>query len=340
MTARSIQNDVEVLTAEFLSVAEAVTTPLEIENLRIEFLGRKGKISHLFKILSDLPDSERKEVGKSINTFKILAEKKISEMGKDHGRKTGKKPSLDFTLPGNPVSIGRYHPITLVLRKVKTCFFRMGFSIAQGPEIETEYYNFEALNIPSGHPAREMHDTLFVQGGSVLRTHTSPVQIRVMESQKPPIRIIAPGRCYRRDTPDATHSPVFHQVEGLVVDEGVTFADLKGTILCFAQLMFGSGVKIRFRPSYFPFTEPSAEYDFSCFVCGGRGCRICKGSGWIEISGAGMVNPDVFHYVSIDSRRYTGFAFGMGLERIAMLMYQVNDIRQFYENDVRFLYQF
>ncbi len=216
----------------------------------------------------------------------------------------------------------------------------MGFSVVRGPEVETQYYNFEALNIPKDHPAREMHDTLYLNDDMLMRTHTSPVQVRVMEKNPPPIRIISPGRCYRRDTPDATHSPVFWQVEGLCVDEGVTFSDLKGVIQSFAWMMFGKDIKIRFRPSYFPFTEPSAEYDFSCMICGGKGCRICKGTGWIEISGAGMVNPAVFKYVNYDSERYTGYAFGMGVERIAMLLYGINDIRLFYENDVRFLNQF
>lgn len=216
----------------------------------------------------------------------------------------------------------------------------MGFLVVQGLEVETEYYNFEALNIPKGHPARDMHDTLFVGDEIVLRTHTSPVQVRIMESQPPPVRIISPGRCYCRDTPDATHSPVFHQVEGLCVDEGVTFADLKGVILTFAKNMLGSDVKIRFRPSFFPFTEPSAEYDFSCIICHGKGCKVCKGTGWVEISGAGMVNPEVYKYVDYDGEKVTGYAFGMGVERIAMLIYEVHDIRLFYENDVRFLYQF
>ena len=216
----------------------------------------------------------------------------------------------------------------------------MGFSIAQGFEVETDYYNFEALNIPKGHPARDMQDTLYVKENVVLRTHTSPVQVRVMEKQSPPVRIIAPGRCYRRDTPDATHSPVFHQVEGLCVDRGVTFADLKGVILTFAKRMFGPDMKIRFRPSFFPFTEPSAEYDFSCLFCRGKGCRLCKNTGWIEISGAGMVNPAVFEFVHYDPEKITGYAFGMGVERIALLLYEINDIRMLYENDVRFLNQF
>jgi len=216
----------------------------------------------------------------------------------------------------------------------------MGFSVAQGPEVETDYNNFEALNIPKGHPARDMQDTLYVNDSVVLRTHTSPVQIRVMERTKPPVRIIAPGRVFRRDTPDASHSTVFHQVEGLCVDEGVSFSDLKAVILTFAREIFGSDMKIRFRPSFFPFTEPSAEYDFTCMICRGKGCRVCKGTGWVEISGAGMVNPEVFKFVGIDPERYTGYAFGMGVERIAMLLFEVHDIRLFYENDVRFLNQF
>ena len=247
---------------------------------------------------------------------------------------------FDTTIPGNWSDEGHFHPLTLVLRKIKSIFSSMGFTIAEGPEVETEYYNFEALNLPKDHPARDMQDTLFVEHGNVLRTHTSPVQIRVMENQSPPVRIISPGRCFRRDTPDASHSPFFHQVEGLCVDEGISFADLKGIILCFAKQLFGSDVKIRFRPSYFPFVEPGAEYDFSCLICKGKGCRVCKYTGWVEISGAGMVNPAVFEYVNYDSEKYTGYAFGMGVERIAMLLYQIPDIRLFFENDIRFLRQF
>lgn len=340
MTDTNIQQMILTYDAEFQSAVKNIRHLEDALNIRIDYLGRKGKISNLFKSLSNLSQEERRDTGKLLNDFKQKADSVLkdrmavlqtSQSGNDH---------IDTTLPGDLPRIGRYHPLTQVLRKIKDCFIKMGFSIAEGPEVETDYYNFEALNIPREHPARDMHDTLYINDHIVLRTHTSPVQIRVMEKQPPPIRIISPGRCYRKDTPDATHSPVFHQVEGLCVDEAITFADLKGVILTFAKDMFGSNIKIRFRPSFFPFTEPSAEYDFSCMMCQGKGCRICKGTGWIEISGAGMVNPAVFKYVNYDSERYTGYAFGMGVERIAMLLYEINDIRIFYENDLRFLDQF
>ncbi|HHS13209.1 MAG TPA: phenylalanine--tRNA ligase subunit alpha, partial [bacterium] len=301
--------------------------------------GRKGVVSEAFKSLIALDPSERRDAGRFLNQFKADIQKALNLRKKDLGNKMIRSAE-DITLPGFMPSVGHLHPLTKVSREIKSIFKAMGFTEVQGPEVETEYYNFEALNIPEGHPAREMHDTLFVDDQVVLRTHTSPVQVRVMEKQSPPIRVISPGRCYRRDTPDATHSPVFHQVEGLCVDEGVTFGDLKGVLLNFARNLFGSNVSIRFRPSFFPFTEPSAEYDFSCVMCEGKGCRICKNTGWIEISGAGMVNPAVFNYVNIDEHKYTGYAFGMGIERIAMLLYGVLDIRLFYENDIRFINQF
>jgi len=332
----TIQN----LEKEFKTVIENVKDGQVLEEIRIQYLGRKGLIADLFKDLGSIAPEQRKEVGQKLNNLKAMVQKNIDHFKQEFRSDTQKTKFLDTTLPGNRAPIGRYHPITLVLREIKSCFQKMGFSVAQGPEVETEYYNFEALNIPKGHPARDMQDTLFINEDVVLRTHTSPVQIHVMENQQPPVRIIAPGRCYRRDTPDATHSPFFHQVEGLCVDEGVTFAELKGVILNFARSMFGANVKIRFRPSFFPFTEPSAEYDFSCMFCNGKGCRVCKGTGWIEISGAGMVNPAVFQYVNYDTEKYTGYAFGMGVERIAMLLHGINDIRLFYENDVRFLNQF
>lgn len=340
MTAQSIQSQIENAKATFKSQIDATQTLAEIEQLRIDYLGRKGLIKSFFSQMGNLSPEERKSVGQLLNVLKTDVETAIELKQESLQNSEQSGDFFDISLPGEPQFIGRLHPLSKVLREVKSCFVSMGFQIAQGPEIESEYYNFEALNIPKGHPARDMQDTLFVEDEIVLRTHTSPVQVRVMESHKPPIRIISPGRCYRRDTPDATHSPTFHQVEGLCVDEGISFADLKGVILTFAKKMFGSEVKIRFRPSFFPFTEPSAEYDFSCQMCKGKGCRVCKGTGWIEISGAGMVNPAVFKYVDYDPEKYTGFAFGMGLERLAMLLYEVNDIRLFYENDVRFLHQF
>ena len=337
---QSLKSTVKTLETEFGKALKAAGSTSEWEALRVEYLGRKGKIADLFSTLSTLPDQERREAGKLINSLKGLVQDALAEKKSSLSDKSKSDRFFDPTLPGVPMPAGRHHPLTTVLRQIKSCFQRMGFSVAQGPEVETDYYNFEALNFPKDHPARDMQDTLYVSEDIVLRTHTSPVQVREMESHPPPVRIIAPGRCYRRDTPDATHSPVFHQVEGLYVDEGVTFADLKGVLLTFAKSMFGSDMKIRFRPSFFPFTEPSAEYDFSCFRCRGKGCKMCKGTGWIEISGAGMVNPAVFDYVGYDSEKVTGWAFGMGVERIAMAMYEVDDIRLFYENDVRFLTQF
>lgn len=339
--AGTIHDTIRELRDEFSKSIASVQSTEDLEKVRVRFLGRKGCIASQFKTLGSLSSDDRKIAGKLLNDLKTQTQNDLDNKEKSVGQSAkGQSISIDTTLPGKTWPIGRYHPLTTVLRLIKSTFQRMGFSVVEGFEVETEYYNFEALNIPKGHPARDMHDTLFVGNEVVLRTHTSPVQIRVMESQKPPVRIISPGRCYRRDTPDATHSPVFHQVEGLCVDEGVTFADLKGVILTFAKQLIGSDVKIRFRPSFFPFTEPSAEYDFSCLMCKGKGCRICKGTGWIEISGAGMVNPAVYEYVGYDAEKYTGYAFGMGVERVAMLMYEVNDIRLFYENDVRFLHQF
>ncbi len=339
MADQDIKSKIQTLESEFRKSISNVKDSAEIESIRIQYLGRKGLISNLFKDLETFQLDERKRIGKKLNDLKNRVQNAISEYQQTSQEK-GKSQPFDPTLSGNRLPTGRYHPITTVLRKIVSSFKSMGFSIADGPEVETEYYNFEALNIPKGHPARDMQDTLFIHDNIVLRTHTSPVQIRVMENQSPPVRIIAPGRCYRRDTPDSTHSPVFYQVEGLCVDKGVTFADMKGVISTFAKQLFGSNMKIRFRPSFFPFTEPSAEYDFSCMICEGKGCRVCKGTGWVEISGAGMVNPQVFKYVKYDSERYTGYAFGMGVERLAMLLYEVHDIRLFYENDVRFLNQF
>ena len=340
MQGSQLKTRIHEIDDEFQSRVTGARDAASLEQLRIDFLGRNGKISQLFESIKSVPQDDKKEAGQLLNGLKSRIQTVVSENSSRFSQKSGSKSFFDVTLPGNAPPVGRYHPLTLILRQIKSCFERMGFTVVQGPEVETDYYNFEALNIPKGHPARDMQDTLYVDDSIVLRTHTSPVQIRVMEKQKPPIRIIAPGRCYRRDTPDATHAPVFHQVEGLCVDEGISFADLKGVILAFAKSIFGSDMNIRFRPSFFPFTEPSAEYDFSCVICHGRGCKICKNTGWIEISGAGMVNPEVFKFVEYDSERYTGYAFGMGIERIAMLLYEIHDIRFFYENDARFLHQF
>jgi len=340
MIASELKKQVEEIKALFNHDIQQVNDLKNLESVRIKYLGRKGEISSLFKRIGEIEGEKKGETGKSINDLKDYIDKTLTEYRSRISGQKEQKEFFDYSLTGDEPFIGRYHPLTIVTRKIRDCFKKMGFSIAQGPEVESEYYNFEALNIPKGHPARDMQDTFFVKGGHVLRTHTSPVQIRVMETHKPPVRIIAPGRCYRKDTPDSTHSPVFQQVEGLCVDKGVTFADLKGVILNFAKYLLGSDAKIRFRPSYFPFTEPSAEYDFSCAMCKGKGCSICKQTGWIEISGAGMVNPRVLEFVNYDSEKYTGYAFGMGIERIAMMLYRIDDIRLFYENDIRFLNQF
>ncbi|MFC1733921.1 phenylalanine--tRNA ligase subunit alpha [candidate division KSB1 bacterium] len=312
-----------------------------LKDLQTMYLGRKsGIVTNFFKEMSKSDPTDRPVIGKEINALKDfiserLDSRKISLVSiPDSGQ------IIDLSLPGRQQFTGKLHPLTVLMNEMIAVFEGMGYEIATGPEIETDYYNFEALNIPEDHPARDLQDTFYLEGGKLLRTHTSPVQIRVMEKLKPPIRIIAPGRVFRKDTPDATHSPIFYQVEGLYVDRDVTLAELKGTLLAFARGLFGPEIDIRFRSGFFPFTEPSVEYDFTCVMCRGRGCSICKKTGWIEISGAGMVDPRVFEYVNIDPEEYTGFAWGMGVERIAMLKYRINDIRLFYENDVRFNQQF
>jgi phenylalanyl-tRNA synthetase alpha chain len=314
-------------------------TYAELEAAKVRFVGRKGEVTELFKAIKDVAPEVRKEFGQELNRLKKSIEERLAEKMAvaDTGKKVFKQ---DYTLPGYQFPIGKKHPLTQTLDDIKAFFLKIGFTIADGPEIETDYYNFEALNIPRDHPARNMQDSLFIEDEIVLRTHTSPVQIRVMEKQRPPIRIIAPGRVYRRDTPDASHSPFFHQVEGLTIDKNTSFADLKGLIQAFAAEMFGTDIKVRFRPSFFPFTEPSLEYDFNCVFCRGKGCRVCQQSGWLEISGAGMVDPNVFKFVDYDPDIYSGYAFGMGVDRIAMLRYGITDIRMLFENDLRFLAQF
>ncbi|NOX90331.1 MAG: phenylalanine--tRNA ligase subunit alpha [Calditrichaeota bacterium] len=331
---------IDKIRSEFHREANAIKDLKDLEPLRVKFLGRKGLLSTSFDRISELPKEQRPLFGKALNELKKELENEYQNLIKQFKAKEEQKRKLDLTLPGRRPFIGGKHPLLIVADEIKDIFRSLGFSIEDGPEIENDFFNFEALNIPKTHPARDMQDTLYVTDDILLRTHTSPVQIRVMQRQKPPIQMIAPGRVYRRDTPDASHSPFFHQVEGLVVDEGITFADLKGIIQAFAHRMFGEDVKVRFRPSFFPFTEPSAEYDFSCVFCKGRGCRVCKNTGWMEISGAGMVHPNVFKAAGIDPETYTGYAFGMGIDRIAMIKYNINDIRIFFENDVRFLNQF
>ncbi len=332
--------NIDQIKKDFEQALKNIKDAQSLEEIRIRFLGRKGLIAQTFALLADAPSDIKPKLGQELNRLKKELEDAYRQAEKTFKEKNKKAHRLDLTLPGRKPVYVREHPLIQVANEVKEIFKSLGFVIEDGPEIETDYYNFEALNIPKTHPARDMQDTLYITEDIVLRTHTSPVQIRVMERQQPPIRMIAPGRVYRRDTPDASHSPFFHQVEGLVVGEDISFADLKGVIEAFAHKMFGHDIRVRFRPSFFPFTEPSAEYDFSCVFCRGKGCRVCKGTGWMEISGAGMVHPNVFEAVGYDAEKYTGYAFGMGIDRIAMLKYAINDIRLFFENDVRFLNQF
>jgi len=314
-----------------------------LDLVRVEFLGKKGQLTELLKSLGQLPAEERPAAGVAVNEAKTAIthaiEVRRAELEALLLQQTLAKEQIDVTLPGRAQGVGRFHPITRTLQRVSSLFQQLGFSVVLGPEIETDYYNFEALNTPAHHPARAMHDTFYFADGRLLRSHTSPVQIRVMESTKPPLRIIAPGRVYRCDS-DVTHTPMFHQVEGLMVDTKVSFADLKGIISEFLQAFFEQQAPVRFRPSYFPFTEPSAEVDIQCVKCFGEGCRICKKTGWLEVLGCGMVHPHVLKSAGIDPEVYTGFAFGMGMERLAMLRYGVDDLRSFFENDLRFLAQF
>ena len=337
-------DDIDKVKQEALQAIARVDNSRDLENLRVFWLGRKGLVQQYLKSLGALPKDERPHAGKLINELKESVAKAVEDitcrLQSDQIQEKVESERIDVTLPGVVRSLGRYHPITLTMNRIIEIFVELGFSVEEGPEIETEYYNFEALNIPEDHPARDMQDTFYVNDGRVLRTHTSPIQVRIMEETAPPLRFIAPGKAFRSDPPDASHAPMFHQVEGLFVDEGVHFGHLKYILNVFAKKMFGNDVRLRFRPSFFPFTEPSAEVDISCFICGGKGCRVCSKNGWLEILGAGMVDPEVFKAVGVDSERYTGFAFGMGIERIAMLKYGINDIRLFFENDLRFLNQF
>jgi phenylalanyl-tRNA synthetase alpha chain len=335
---------VDAILGQARGAAAAARSAAELEEVRVRFLGRQGALTQLLRSLGNLPPGERPLVGAAANEAKreleVLLDQRLNEAREVERARSRRQQRLDLTIPGRRPSPGSIHPLTRVHDEIVTIFAGLGFSVAEGPEIETDYHNFEALNIPSDHPARDMQDTFYLPGGLLLRTHTSPVQIRTMLAQRPPVRIVVPGRVHRRDIPDASHSPVFHQVEGLAVDRGVTMADLKGTLELFAREMFGPRSRIRFRPSFFPFTEPSAEVDVVCFLCGGDGCRVCKQSGWLEILGSGMVHPQVLRNVGYDTEEVTGWAFGMGIERIAMLKYGVDDIRLFYENDLRFLGQF
>ncbi len=327
----------------FLDELKTVGSPADLTNLRVRYLGKKGTVTAQIKSLSSLSSEERRTAGQKINELKQFIEqecdKKEALLKNEELKKRLLAESLDITLPGKHPGFGHEHPVNRTLREVVDIFVRMGFDVEEGPEVELDCYNFEALNIPKNHPARDMQDTFYINEEIVLRTHTSPVQVRVMEKKKPPLRFIAPGKVYRCDA-DVTHSPMFHQVEGLMVDKNITFSNLKGVLIAFIHQMFGTDVPVRFRPSFFPFTEPSAEIDMGCILCKGAGCRVCKGSGWLEILGAGMVHPNVFRNVGYDPEEYTGFAFGMGIERITLLKYSIDDIRLLFENDMRFLRQF
>ena len=321
-----------------------VETLAQTEEIRVKVLGKKGQLTEILRGMGKLSPEERKTTGQMANKVRAeiegLLESKFAEVKAAAKAAQFKLEKIDVTEPGAPVNIGVKHPLTITMEEIYNVFMRMGFSIVEGPEVETVENNFDALNAGPNHPARAMTDTFYITDDTLLRTQTSCVQVRTLKKQAPPIKVISPGRCFRCDTPDATHSPMFHQIEGLVVDEGITMADLKGTLDSFAKQLFGPETRTKFRPHHFPFTEPSAEMDVSCFKCGGKGCRVCKGSGWIEILGCGMVHPNVLKVGGIDTEKYTGFALGMGVERVAMLKYGVEDIRLFYENDMRFINQF
>lgn len=320
----------------------AATTKEEVEELRLKFISKKGSISQLFDDFKNVSPEQKKEVGQAINTLKTFALEKINTLKEAFDNAGNNDTSIDLSMPGEPLKLGTRHPLSLVKNEIIAIFARLGFTVAEGPEIEDDWHVFSALNFPPEHPARDMQDTFFIEKNPdvLLRTHTSSVQIRVMERTQPPMRMIFPGRVFRNEAISARSHCIFHQIEGLYVDENVSFADLKQTLLQFAKELFGEGTQIRLRPSYFPFTEPSAEMDVSCSICGGKGCNVCKYSGWLEILGCGMVDPNVLEACNIDSKKYTGFAFGMGIERITMLRYGIKDIRHFFENDVRFLKQF
>ena len=335
--------NLEPLANEAKAAIAAAADSAALEQLRVDYLGKKGQITALLKGLGKLSPEERPQAGARINVVKqelqALIGARKAELSSAAVEQRLAAETIDVTLPGRDRTTGGIHPVTRTMERMEEFFGAIGFEVVEGPEIEDDYHNFEALNIPAHHPARAMHDTFYVDEHTVLRTHTSPVQVRVMESSEPPLRIICPGRVYRCDS-DLTHTPMFHQVEGLLIDETSTFADLKGLIADFLRSFFERELEVRFRPSYFPFTEPSAEVDMQCVNCGGEGCRVCSHTGWIEIMGCGMVHPRVFEYSNIDAERYTGFAFGMGVERLAMLRYGVNDLRLFFDNDLRFLEQF
>jgi len=339
-----MREKLELIQKDAISSLEKTDSIEQLDAIRIKYLGKKGELTQVLRGMGSLSPEERPIIGQYANEVRTSIEMKLEEKRKELEEKALlnklKEETLDVTLPGRRPPYGKLHPITTVLKQIREIFMGMGFDVAEGPEVELDYYNFEALNIPKNHPARDTQDTFYITENVLLRTHTSPTQIRIMEKQKPPIKIIVPGRVYRSDAVDATHSPIFHQIEGLVVDKNITMGDLKGVLNVFAKKMFGENTKTQFRPHHFPFTEPSAEMDVSCVTCGGTGCRICSYTGWIEILGAGMVHPKVLKYGGIDPDKYSGFAFGMGLDRIVNQIYGIDDIRLLYENDIRFLRQF
>ena len=334
----------EQIKAEAVARIQEADVPEKLNDVRVKFLGKKGELTAVLKGMKDVAPEERPKVGQLVNETRAAIEELLDETKKKMDaairEEKLKQEVIDVTLPSKKNTVGHRHPNTIALEEVERIFIGMGYEVVEGPEVEYDYYNFEALNIPANHPAKDEQDTFYINDKILLRTQTSPVQVRVMEQKKPPIRMIAPGRVFRADEVDATHSPSFHQIEGMVIDKGITFSNLKGTLTQFVQKLFGKETKVKFRPHHFPFTEPSAEMDVSCFKCGGKGCRFCKGEGWIEILGCGMVHPRVLRMSGIDPEEYSGFAFGIGLERITLLKYEIDDMRLLYENDDRFLKQF
>ncbi len=339
-----MKDQLEKIKKEALDKIDASDALDKLNDIRMAYLGKKGELTQVLKSMKDVAPEDRPKVGQMVNDVRTIIEEKLENTRKELAKKAReeqlKREVIDVTLPAKKNSVGHSHPNTIALNEVEQIFVGMGYEVVEGPEVEYDEYNFEKLNIPANHPAKDEQDTFYITKDIVLRTQTSPVQARVMEQGKLPIRMISPGRVFRSDEVDATHSPSFHQVEGLVIDKHITFADLKGTLAEFAREMFGENTKVKFRPHHFPFTEPSAEMDVTCFKCGGKGCRFCKGSGWIEILGCGMVHPHVLEMCGIDAEEYSGFAFGVGLERIALLKYEIDDMRLLYENDIRFLKQF
>jgi phenylalanyl-tRNA synthetase alpha chain len=335
-----VEQQIEQILHQAMSELRAASQTAQIQALSVQYLGRKGLVTQYLRNISRLPADQRPMAGKRANEIKVILEEALQKaLLEIETRLAAEDVGIDVSLPGRTVFQGTLHPITRITRQICEIFTAMGFNIAEGPEVELDHYNFESLNIPKNHPARDMQDTFYVSESIVLRTHTSPIQVRYMEKHAPPVKIIAPGKVYRCDS-DITHTPMFHQVEGLVVGESISFGDLKGILTVFVHQMFDDQTSLRFRPSFFPFTEPSAEVDILCVMCRGKGCRVCKQTGWLEVLGSGMVHPAVFENVGYDTSRYTGFAFGMGIERIAMLKFGIDDIRKYYENDIRFLKQF